>query len=222
MTNYRNIYKQIDSITQKLISVGLSASQNFPSHTSLPSEQGTIDKISYSGMKGLAITLKNIEYIEIYKELEKNRDYNIKMIDGALLQLLYTYRNSELISHRLAFFPSPFLHDFQNEPEIYEIDEIYADIIAKNILPAPIRFDYDPDNFQELEHPKCHLTLGQFKNCRIPVSAPITPNTFISFILRSFYNTALKKFTEELDFSSVLFDETITVNEKKVLHFAVY
>jgi len=222
MTNYRYIYKQIETITQKLILVGLSASQNFPSHNSRNSEQGVIDLISYSGVKNLAITLKNIEYSEVYDELDKNQDYNIKMIDGALLQFLYTYRNSKLISHRLAFFPSPFLHEFQNEPEIYEIDEIYADIIAKNILPVPIRFDYDPDNFKELEHPSCHLTLGQFKNCRIPVSAPITPNTFMSFILRSFYNTALKKFTEELDFLSVLFDETITVNEKKVLHFAVY
>ena len=197
MTNNRNIYKQIEAITQKLISVSLSVSQNFPSQASIPSDQGIIDRISYSGMKNLAITLKNIGYAEIYKELDKNKDYNIKMIDGALLHFLYTYRNSELISHRLAFFPSPFLHDFQNEPEIYETDEIYADIIAKNILPVPIRFDYDPNNFKELEHPSCHLTLGQFKNCRIPVNAPITPNAFISFILRSFYNTALKKHTDK-------------------------
>jgi hypothetical protein len=222
MTNNKDIYKQIETITQKLISVGLSVSQNFPSQVSSPSEQGIMDRISYSGMKDLAITLKNIEYAEVYKELDKNQDYNVKMIDGALLQFLYTYRNSELISHRLAFFPSPFLHDFQNEPEIYETDEIYADIIAKNILPVPIRFDYDPSNFKELEHPSCHLTLGQFKNCRIPVSAPITPNAFISFILRSFYNTALRKFTDQLNFSSDLFDETITTAEKKILHFAIY
>ncbi|CAN1209103.1 DUF2290 domain-containing protein [Tumidithrix helvetica PCC 7403] len=219
MTSYQSILNQIKIITEKLILVGLSESQNFPSTSS---EEGMINKISYSGIKNLAITLKNIEYIEVYEELDKNRDYNIKMIDGALLQFLYTYKSSELISHRLAFFPSPFLHNFQNEPEIYETDDIYADIIAKNILPVPIRFDYDPDNFIDLEHPNCHLTLGQFKNCRIPVSAPITPNTFISFILRSFYNTAFTKFTDKLDFSGDLFDDTITIAEKKVLHFAVY
>jgi hypothetical protein len=222
MISYRNIYKQIETITEKLILIELSVSQNFVSDFSTPSEQGTIDIISYSGMKNLAVTLKNVEYAEVYKELDKNKDYNVKMIDGALLQFLYTYRNSELISHRLAFFPSPFLHEFQNESEIYETDEIYADIIAKNILPVPIRFDYDPSNFKELEHPSCHLTLGQFKNCRIPVSAPITPNAFISFILRSFYNTALRKFTDQLNFSSDLFDETITTAEKKILHFAIY
>jgi hypothetical protein len=226
MISPQNIYNQIQDITVNLILAELSAEQNFPSYD--PEAKGDFDIISYSGMKDLSIALKNIEYSELYIELDKNKEYNIKMIDGALLQLLYTFskkskrKKSKLISHRLAFFPSPFLHDFQNEPELYETDEIYADIIAKNILPVPIRFDYDPSNFKELEHPSCHLTLGQFKNCRIPVSAPITPNAFISFILRSFYNTALKKHTDTLDFSSDLFDETITTTEKKILHFAIY
>lgn len=215
MTNHRYIHQQIQIITQKLISVGLSAQQN------QPIIKGS-SEIAYAGMKNLSIALKNIEYIEIYKELDKNRNYNIKMIDGALLQFLYTYDKSQLISHRLAFFPSPFLYDFQSEPELYELDEIYADIIARNILPVPIRFDYDPANYRELDHPMCHLTLGQFKNCRIPINSPITPNTFISFILRNFYNTALKKFTSELDFSSYLFDKTITPIEQKILHLAIY
>ncbi|MDJ0742255.1 MAG: DUF2290 domain-containing protein [Xenococcaceae cyanobacterium MO_167.B27] len=135
--------------------------------------------------------------------------------------MMYTYENSQLSSHRLAFFPSPFLHEFQNEPEIYELDEIYADIIAKNILPVPIRFDYDPDNHQELDHPKCHLTLGQFKNCRIPVCSPIMPNVFISFILRSFYNTALRKFSDELNLKNSLFPQTITSAEQQLLHISI-
>ncbi len=219
MVDYRSIYNQVNVITQKLISVNLSAKQKFPSCNCIGKNSY---EISYSGMQDLSIAFKNIEYKEIYQELDEGENYNIKMIDGALIQLLYTYRDSALASHRLAFFPSPFLHDFQNEPEIYEEDEIYADIIAKNILPVPIRFDYDPGNHEELEHPKCHVTLGQFKNCRIPVCSPITPNAFIAFILRSFYNTAFRKFTDELNFSGSLFDETITPVEKQVIHLAIY
>ena len=219
MNSYRDIYKQINVATQKLISVGLSIQQKPPSCISTGKNSY---EISYSGMQDLSIVLKNIEYIEVYKELDKNQNYNIKMIDGALLQLLYIYKDSKLNSHRLAFFPSPFLHDFQNEPELYELDEIYADIISKNILPVPIRFDYDPANFKEIDHPRCHLTLGQFKNCRIPICSPITPNIFVSFILRNFYNTAFNKFTDKLDFPSNLFDHCITTSEKKLLHLAVY
>ncbi|HYX19211.1 MAG TPA: DUF2290 domain-containing protein [Nostoc sp.] len=219
MTSHQEIYRQIEYITQKLIEVSLCEQQNFPSSTSLGRDSY---EIAYSGMQNLSIALKNIDYKNIYNELDRGKNYNFKMIDGALIQLLYTYKQSELISHRLAFLPSPFLEVFQNEPTIYEADEIYADIIAKNILPVPIRFDYDPDNHKELDHPKCHLTLGQFENCRIPVYSPISPSTFISFIIRSFYNTAFRKFTDDLTFSSNLFDKTITVAEKKVLHIAIY
>lgn len=218
MFDCQDIYNEIKSVTEKLILVGLSVDQRFPSCRRFGKDSY---EIAYSDMQNLSIVLKNVEYVEMYKELEKNKNYNIKMLDGALIQFLYTYSSSSLIAHRLAFFPSPFLHNFQNEPELYEVDEIYTDIIAKNILPVPIRFDYDPDSHVELEHPKCHMTLGQFKHCRIPICAPITPNNFISFILRSFYNTAFKKFTEDLNFQSVLFDETITFTEKKLLHMAI-
>lgn len=83
-------------------------------------------------MQNLSIALKNIEYEEVYRVLDHDRNYNVKMIDGALIQFLYTYETSStLSSHRLAFFPSPFLYDFQSDPRRYEEDEIYADIIEK-------------------------------------------------------------------------------------------
>ncbi|HEY9824001.1 MAG TPA: DUF2290 domain-containing protein [Stenomitos sp.] len=219
MTDYLNIYNQINKITQNLITVGLSVRQKFPSCNSIGRDSY---EIAYSGMQDLSVVLRNVEYAEVYQELDNSENYNIKMIDGALIQLLYTYEDSILKSHRLAFFPSPFLNEFQNEPEIYEEDEIYADIIAKNILPVPIRFDYDPQNYQEVDHPSCHLTLGQFKNCRIPVCSPITPSAFISFILRSFYNTAYRKFADEIHVYPNLFNETLSPKEKKIIHLAIY
>jgi len=47
---------------------------------------------------------------------------------------------------------------------------------------------------------------------------PEEPN----FILRNFYNTAFKKFTDELNFQPSLFEETITSEEKKLFHLAIY
>ena len=72
---------------------------------------------------------------------------------------MYLFEEDKLIKYRLAFFPSPSLEEFQNNSEIYEIDEIYADVIAKNILPVPIRFDYDPKSSIKIEHPSSHLTI---------------------------------------------------------------
>ena len=147
----QKIIKQIENITSSLIKVGLSVEQNFPS-----SQNGSI---YINGKQDLSIALKNISYKEIYTVLEKDKNYNIKMIDGALIQLMYLFEEDKLIKYRLAFFPSPSLEEFQNNSEIYEIDEIYADVIAKNILPVPIRFDYDPKSSIKIEHPSSHLTI---------------------------------------------------------------
>lgn len=208
------VFKQIEKITAKLIEVGLSAQQNFPSN-----KDGCI---AYSGMQDVSVAMKNISYEEIYKSLEQSKNYNIKMLDGALIQMLYSYSDGELSSHRLAFFPAPNLDSFQNEPDIYENDEIYADILGKNIVTFPIRFDYDPTRFSEIEHPKSHVTLGQYKNCRIPVSEPLTPEMFITFLLQSFYNTTFRKYTQDFTVTNHRFNKTITSKEKSVLHFGVY
>ena len=74
------------------------------------------------------------------------------------------------------------------------------DVIKKNIVPFPIRFDYDcrDEVVVNITHPKSHLTLGQYQNCRVPVSAPLTPYIFALFILRNFYNTAFNKYSEKI------------------------
>ena len=122
--------------------------------------------------------------------------------------------------HRLAFFPSPYLDEFQNNPEIYLQDEIYADVVARNVLPVPIRFDYNASKFdnKELTHPMSHMTLGQYKNCRIPVSSPLTPTQFIDFILRSFYHTAFTPYADSLPANRISFDETIRPFEKNMVY----
>ena len=148
----------------------------------------------------------------------------MKMADGALIQMTYAFKREHLEQHRLAFFPSPSLEMFQNSPELYLDDEIYADIIAKNIVPFPLRFDFDARDelHAELEHPKSHLTLGQYKNCRIPVSAPLSPYRFMDFILRNFYNTAHGKYSDKLKPSATSgFEESISAKEKKIVYLQV-
>jgi hypothetical protein len=210
-----NVLNQINKITSKLIELNLSSNQQFPSEK---------DGIIYiSGNPDLSIALKNISYSEIYDTLNKDKNYNIKMIDGALIQLMYSFKaNGDLKKYRLAFFPSPNLDEFQNNWELYELDEIYADIIGKNIVTTPIRFDYDPSNFEAIEHPCSHLTIGQYKNCRIPLSAPLTPVIFIEFILRNFYNTAHNKYSKKFNFKNeVSFASCIDDLETKILHLSI-
>lgn len=211
----KEIFNQINQITSKLIGVNLSEEQNFPSE-----KDGAI---YISGNHDISISLRNIPYQKIYNILNEEKNYNLKLIDGALVQIMYTFNEDEsLKKYRLAFFPSPDLEEYQNNPDLYRLDEIYAEVINKNIVSTPIRFDYDSTNHEILEHPISHLTIGQYKNCRIPVYKPITPNIFMDFILRNFYNSAKNKFSDELSFDKInSFDYTIHELEREILHLTI-
>ncbi len=213
----RQTLRQLHQLVEMMVGLSLSNDQNFPS------THGTIDgefEITVNGADRMTAALKNIAYRDIYAELEQARCYNIKMLDGALVTLQYRFRNGDICEHALSYFPSPDLEHFQNDPEIYLEDEVYADVIARNIVPFPIRFDYSDDNakFIEIHHPRSHLTLGQYKNCRIPVSSPLSPLNFGGFILRNFYNTAFRKYSDEIPADGLVFAQTITANEKGIPH----
>lgn len=216
----KNVMTSIQEITAHLIAAGMCDEQNFASEIQSKGET----QITFDGFSDVSIALKNVNYAEIYEYLLTHRQFNFRMLDGGLIQIMYCFDNKkELIKHRLCYFPSPTFEAFQNDPELY-IDEsnYYADVILKSILPVPVRFDFDVVNFKELTHPACHLSLGQYKNCRIPVVSPICPANFLNFILRSFYNTMCST-KDDLTIKTpyILMDETVTGREKNILHLAV-
>lgn len=210
--------KQINELTQALVGLSLSNEQNFPMTKGKPS---AAFEISVSTAAGMSVALKNVSYRDIYGELEKARCFNVKMLDGALVSLRYRFQAGVLCEHSLSYFPSPDLEQFQNEPEIYLEDDVFADVVAKNIVPFPVRFDFsaDENKFEDVHHPYSHLTLGQYKNCRIPVCSPLGPLAFGGFILRNFYNTAFRKYSANFPTSKLRFKNTITPKEIKVPHF---
>ena len=216
MIDPNGVIRNITALTSKLIELSLCNEQNFPTSA----VAGTAVDVSFSGGGSYGIALKNVPYVDIYMTLLGARAYNFRMVDGALLQMSYAFRDGRLVKHRLAFFPSPDLTEFQNSPEVYESDEIYAEITLKNIVPFPVRFDFDAsdDVYLELHHPRSHLTLGQYANCRIPVSAPMPPGAFVDFVLRNFYNTAHRKYCDELPNCDEWFDDTISQAEEGVIH----
>ena len=208
---------EIYNLTGSLIATGLCIDQNYPSEN----KDGADRSITFGNGADLSIVLKNVPYVDVYNTLLARRAFNLKMIDGALVQLQYLFAGNDLQRHRLAFFPSPDLLEYQNDPELYETDELYADMIAKNVVTVPVRFDYDPKSYADYDHPASHLTLGQYKNCRIPVSGPISPFLFLNFILRSFYNTPFRKFCGNIGEGHLAFGETISEAEKRHMHLQV-
>ncbi len=217
---HKRIFDEINVLTYYLIESGLADDQNLP----VLSRKGRDEyEVSIAGFDSFAPILKNRPYQELHDELAYERGYNVKMLDGALIQMTYELADRSIRKSRLAFMPSPNLLDFQNNPEVYLEDAMYADVIDKRVVTVPLRFDFDirPGVAQDTDHPVSHLTLGQYAHCRIATTAPLTPFLFVEFILRSFYKSALGSVTSSLPFHGFRLARCITVNEASLIHIGV-
>lgn len=199
--------------------MGLCDAQNFPI---LVKRTQSVEEIGISEAEN-SIFLKSIPYSEMYQELIRNKIYNVKLIDGAMIYMLYRFIDGKITAHRLSYFPAPDLKPFQSEPDLYLEDEIYLDIIDERVVTVPFRFDYDNTEgvHRPVEHPISHFTLGQYENCRIPVSAPVTPFQFVSFVIRNFYHTVQTKYEKELKVYKKSFERCILKEEEKVMYVCV-
>jgi hypothetical protein len=220
VTSPQDVTDEIRQITSVLVETGLADDQNLPYWRRIG---GGKYIVSYGNFGAYGDILKDYPYAETYQGLLGARDFNIRMLDGALLQMNYEFQGRDLLRHRLAFFPSPDLLEFQNEPDLYMEEVIYADVVERKVVTVPLRFDFDgrENVFEELTHPKSHLTLGQYSRCRIPVSAALMPLIFVDFILRSFYNTAFTEVTASLPRSRMSFDDCTCAAERSVVHIGI-
>ena len=99
------------------------------------------------------------------------------------------------------------------------LDGAMVQIIGRRLAPLPLRIDYNA-NSRELPfaHPKCHMTLGQYRGCRIPVAAPLTPHLFMDFVLRNFYDDDGHGYADGLRKSEHRFRPSIRPEEQRVVH----
>ncbi|WP_413469461.1 DUF2290 domain-containing protein [Qipengyuania gaetbuli] len=208
------IVNQINDIISTLVKEGLSDHQTFPSQKT----SGEQTLITIGDSPDLSVSLRDLPYHEVYHALRSSVSYHIRMLDGGLIQFLYTFEKGSLAKHRLALFPSPILEIFDSDPELYMKDELFADIVGKHSVKFPVRFDFsaDPKDHKDPDHPRSHLTLGQYKGCRIPVQAPLTPYRFIQFVLRNFYNSVY--FSCDFDKRAIdyKFSDSITEGERNL------
>ena len=212
-----DVRKQLQDIYSRLISTNLSVRQFYPKEHSLIGGGVGIGSLPLG-----SISLRDVSYEAIYTEIETNDSYHIKFPDGGLLIFQYIFGGEGgLEKHRLCYFPSPALPSVDEAPHLYENDELYGDIIQKKLTRFPIRFDYEPANHKDIDHPASHLTLGQYENCRIPVDGAVSPNAFVMFLLRNFYSRSYRKNKNKLDKRPCHIPamSTLTNAERRISHF---
>jgi hypothetical protein len=211
---------EINRVVAHLVEASLANDQNFSFLRELGANR---TEVTFNGAEYLTVGLKNLDYVEVYDALRAERAYTVLLPDGAMLQFNYQFLGDDLEKHRLAFWPSPHLEQFQNDPDIYLEDSIFAEIVSRRVVPFPIRFDHNSNDqvVEEMRHPVSHLTLGQYENCRIPLSAPLPPAHFMDFILRNFYSTAFSEYANGLPRFPNSFDDCISENELELIHLRI-
>lgn len=213
----QGVRKQLQDVYSRLISTSLSVKQFNPKEQMLPGGGVSIGSLPLG-----SISLRDVSYEQIYTEIESKDGYHIKLPDGGLLIFQYTFNGvGVLTKHRLCYFPSFILPTVDEAPHLYENDELYGDVILKKLVRFPIRFDYDPGAHKDVVHPKSHLTLGQYENCRIPIDGAVSPNAFVMFLLRNFYSNSYRKRKNTLDKKAhhIPTMNTLTIAERKISHF---
>lgn len=215
----QGVRQQLQDVYSRLILTNLSVKQFHPKEQMLPGGVVSIGSLPLG-----SISLRDVSYEQIYTEIESKDGYHIKLPDGGLLIFQYTFDGDGVLTkHRLCYFPSFVLPTVDEAPHLYENDELYGDVILKKLVRFPIRFDYDPVAHKDVLHPKSHLTLGQYENCRIPIDGAVSPNAFVLFLLRNFYSHSYRKRKNTLDKKSrhIPAMSTLTIEERKISHFVV-
>jgi hypothetical protein len=210
------VRQQVEDFIQRLIKASLSAKQFYPSVRSVG------DAVVIGRPQSTAIALRDVAYEDVYREIDSNDAYDVKLVDGGLLIFQYQFNATDMLAqHRLAYFPSPTLPTIDDAPDLYEQDELYGDIVARRLVRFPIRFDYAPAQRADVVHPASHMTLGQYENCRIPVAGPLGPVSFGTFIIRNFYCRAYTRHKNKFDRRASKLEriETISEAERRISHF---
>jgi hypothetical protein len=209
---------EVRDITTHLIEIGLADVYSYP-----VLRRGVDYEVVEPAEPITASVVKAASYSALYESQVLSQAFNVRLPDGALLQLSYKYERGKLSTHRLAYLPSPSLTAYQDNPDVYIGAELFAEIVGQQVLAVPVRFDYDAriGVAEEGTHSTSHLTLGQYKHCRIPVSGPVTPTAFVEFVLDHFYSTPDTALHSLSRSNSEGFADSITDLEARGTHIQV-
>ena len=218
MTTAENVAAEVRGLTVHLVESAIIRDYYWPTTR----RNRSMSTVSFDNDQYVAEAMKLDTYTYIYTHLADRRAYNLMMLDGALVQFMYRFDRRSLAGHRLAYLPVPDarqLHDVFGDSR----DGHLAAVTSRRAVPVPLRIDYDASEgrHRPQTHPKCHLTLGEHRSCRIPVSSPMTPYRFMDFLLRSFYDDGERAYANHLPKSKCQFTASIHVEERQIVHVVV-
>ena len=117
----------------------------------------------------------------------------------------YQKRSYHLLLKDLSFFRFHYIDDNVNFEYLhcpFNLKEIFLEIEdPEEIVPTPIRYDYNPQSFSPIVHPVGHIHIGIKNSIRIGTHCQFNPLSFLLFCLRQMYPDYWKIILENVNFT---------------------
>lgn len=185
MADARSERADIEAVVTQLLAASLATDAN----AIFIVENGDEQVVTWRSDPGLSRFFGSPPTLNQYLDVIAARNYSVLLIDGAALQLSYTFAAGELTKHRLCYIPNP-LARIQATHSDLNVDDL-LDLLSSDdlrdalVLESAVRFEYDATAASEA-HPAAHIHFTR-DCCRLPMSRPITVRQFIHFVMRHFY-----------------------------------
>lgn len=170
-------------------------------------------------------TLSKPQYfgtLDQYISILKDNSFTSLLLDGSIIRMSYTFYRNDLVSHNLWYYPCPLnlpKEELLSEPVIDIIDSYSDQHLNLFRFRGPLRFDYDSDRAEEINHPASHVHFIH-ESCRTPVKRPLSPGTFTKFIFYNFYKEIWDSYEFLKELPEEKFNQTIFPQEEEHIHFA--
>ncbi|MFQ5979222.1 MAG: DUF2290 domain-containing protein [Candidatus Heimdallarchaeota archaeon] len=116
-------------------------------------------------------TIRRLDYPRLWEFLFKNAIYNYLLEDNSIV--IFINEDNRL---SYSYYECPVIEEPMNGRDIPD----YKPHVA------PVRYDYDPQNYGQT-HPASHLHIGFKNNIRVGSDRILTPISFVLFLIRQYY-----------------------------------
>ena len=215
-----SLFQELHNFLSLLLRSGVALTST--SVVDIPGRRGH-RTITWSNNSSVPSSLFRLESSTVseYQGWVDSQGYSAILLDGSIIQISYNFLYSELVGHRLLYFPCPFDMDMEllDTLTLSELIGLYFDEGTDGVrLRAPVRFDYDPNSHFK-NHPASHMTF-QWSHARIAVRSPLSLGHFIQFVFQNFYPSLwdTHKFLNQWPREEI--DDTITFEQQSPLHLS--
>lgn len=150
---------------------------------------GSVDHIT-CGQTKIAKDYSHEDTLQCYLDDLRYGNYGLMLCNGGLVQISYSLKKQNILSHRYCYIPSPISLTNAIEPEVY-LEQVLEFLENKEniFLRSRIRFDFEREVEFEA-HPESHLTLIS-PECRIALRGGLDVKRFFRFIFLNFIDASL-------------------------------